>query len=304
MKRAVSISIGSSRRDKAVNLELLGEQVSLERIGTDGDMQKATRMYEEMDGKVDAFGVGGADIGLLVAGHWYPLHSAAKMVRNVRQTPVVDGNGLKATLERKAAGVVQTVLGDAREKKVLIASALDRWGLMSGFIEAGFDFVLGDFMFSLGLPVPLRSVAALKVFAALLVPVISRLPFQWVYPVGKEQEKRTPKWGNYFEWANVIAGDCHYVRRYMPERMDGKVVVTNTTTPEDQEIFRQAGVKYLITTTPVLEGRSFGTNMMEAAIIAALGRKEKVDYGHAAGYLQEMAQVVERLDMKPQLQEL
>jgi hypothetical protein len=38
MKRAVSISIGSSKRDKAVVVELLGEQVSIERIGTDGDM--------------------------------------------------------------------------------------------------------------------------------------------------------------------------------------------------------------------------------------------------------------------------
>jgi len=33
MKRAVSISIGSSKRDKAVEVELLGEKVSIERIG-------------------------------------------------------------------------------------------------------------------------------------------------------------------------------------------------------------------------------------------------------------------------------
>ncbi len=41
MKRAVSISIGSSKRDKAVEVELLGEKVLIERIGTDGDMEKA-----------------------------------------------------------------------------------------------------------------------------------------------------------------------------------------------------------------------------------------------------------------------
>jgi hypothetical protein len=38
MKRAVSVSIGSSKRDKAVEIELMGEEVSIERIGTDGDM--------------------------------------------------------------------------------------------------------------------------------------------------------------------------------------------------------------------------------------------------------------------------
>ena len=58
MKRAVSVSIGSSKRDKAVEIELLGERVRIERIGTDGDMEKAARMYQELDGKVDAFGRG------------------------------------------------------------------------------------------------------------------------------------------------------------------------------------------------------------------------------------------------------
>ena len=35
MKRAVSISLGSSKRDKSIEVELLGEQVRIERIGTD-----------------------------------------------------------------------------------------------------------------------------------------------------------------------------------------------------------------------------------------------------------------------------
>ena len=41
LKRAVSISIGSSKRDKAVVIDLLGEKVTIERIGTDGDMEKS-----------------------------------------------------------------------------------------------------------------------------------------------------------------------------------------------------------------------------------------------------------------------
>ena len=41
MKRAVSISLGSSTRNKAVEVELLGEMVSIERVGTDGDEAKA-----------------------------------------------------------------------------------------------------------------------------------------------------------------------------------------------------------------------------------------------------------------------
>lgn len=40
MEQAVSVSIGSSKRNKSVEVELLGEKVLIERIGTDGWMKK------------------------------------------------------------------------------------------------------------------------------------------------------------------------------------------------------------------------------------------------------------------------
>ena len=119
-------------------------------------------------------------------------------------------------------------------------------------------------MFGLDIPIAIHKLGSLKRLAALLMPIAGRLPFEWVYPTGEKQEKRTLKWEKYYDWATVIAGDFHYIKRFMPDSLPGKVVVTNTTTPDDVETFRKAGVKYLITTTPVLDGRSFGTNMMEA----------------------------------------
>ncbi|MDP7544731.1 MAG: hypothetical protein QGG31_03070, partial [Anaerolineales bacterium] len=107
MKRAVSVSIGSSKRDKRVEITLLGEQVTIERIGTDGDMERASDLFREMDGKVDAFGVGGADLGLQVDNKWYQLHSVKPMVRHIKKTPFVDGLGLKTTLERGAAAFIE-----------------------------------------------------------------------------------------------------------------------------------------------------------------------------------------------------
>jgi hypothetical protein len=133
---------------------------------------------------------------------------------------------------------------------------------------------------------------------------MARLPFEWLYPVGSAQEKRTPRAENYFHWASVVLGDCHYVRRYMPEHMPGKVVVTNTTTPDDTRIFGEAGVRYLVTTTPVLDGRSFGTNLMEAGLVAAAGRREPVDYTHPGGYFRWMADLVDRLELTPQVHKL
>jgi hypothetical protein len=152
-------------------------------------------------------------------------------------------------------------------------------------------------MFGLGLPIALRTVRQLKILGAIMMPFVGRLPFEWIYPTGEKQEVREPKWEKHYEWASVIAGDCHYVKRHMPERLDGKVVATNTTTEEDVELFRKAGVKYLVTSTPVLEGRSFGTNMMEAALIAVSGKGRELTRDELNAMLAE-------LKLEPQLQEL
>jgi len=301
MKRAVSISIGSSKRDKAVVVKLLGEEIRIERIGTDGDMETAALKYKELDGKVDAFGVGGADLGLMVDDKWYRLYSVEKMVRFIKETPVVDGTGLKNTLERKAAPFVEAILGDYVKKmggkKVFVMTGADRWGLAHGFVEAGYECTFGDLMFSLGIPIPLHTEKQLKSLAGILMPLAGRLPFEWVYPIGEKQEERKPKYPKWFQWGTVIAGDCHYIKRYMPDDMQGKVVVTNTTTPQDVELFRKCGVKYLVTTTPVLDGRSFGTNMMESALIALSGQKRALTR-------QEYEELLKKLGFEPSLQEL
>ncbi|HCK65803.1 MAG TPA: quinate 5-dehydrogenase, partial [Anaerolineae bacterium] len=145
---------------------------------------------------------------------------------------------------------------NSKGRKVLVTLGVDRWGLSKSFVDAGYETLFGDLMFGLDIPVAVKTLSQLKTVAALFMPIAGRLPFEWIYPTGEKQEKRTPKFGKYYAWATVIAGDCHYIKRFMPDDLNGKVIVTNTTTPEDVEQFKKAGVKYLVTTTPVLEGRS------------------------------------------------
>ncbi len=300
MKRAVSVSIGSSKRNKAVEIELLGERISIERIGTDGDMEAAAQKFKELDGKVDAFGVGGGDLGILVDGKWYELHSVKPMVRFIKKTPVVDGSGLRNTLENKAAPFIKANLTEYVNKlglKAFIMTGADRWGLTRSFLDTGFECVFGDMMFSLDIPIALHTDKQIKFMSALLMPIATRLPFEWIYPVGEKQEERKPKYPKYFNWATVVAGDCHYIKRYMPDNMEGKILVTNTTTPDDVELFRKSGAKYLVTTTPVLEGRSFGTNMMEAALVAISGKGRPLS-------LDEYSELLKELKFEPNLQEL
>jgi hypothetical protein len=272
MRRAVSVSLGSSRRDTRIELQLLGQKVQLERIGTDGDLERAARLFEELDGTVDALGLGGASLSLSVRGRSYPLRSVLPIVRHVRRTPLVDGAGLRNTLECRAARLVDEVLGvSGRPKRVLCAMVCDRWGLYTGFRDRGYECLIGDLIFGLKLPIAIHRERTLGILMTALAPVVTRLPFSMLYPFNDSPSDTSERFARYFNWATIVAGDCYYLSKYMPLDMHGTAVVTNTTTPEDVVNFRERGVRHLFTTTPVIDGRSFGTNLLEAGLVAASG---------------------------------
>lgn len=273
MKRVISISLGSSKRDHAVELEVLGEQFRIERVGTDGDMQKAVSMIRELDGKVDAFGMGGIDLYVQAGRQRYVLRSALPLARAAQKTPIVDGSGLKNTLERRVIAHLQAEAGmDFQGRKVLLVSGADRFGMAEALAAAGADLTCGDLMFTVGLPWAFRSLGALERAARVLGPIICRLPISLIYPTGDKQRENKPKFEKFFNEAEIIAGDWHFIFRSMPLRLDGKTIITNTTTPDDVTELRRRGAATLITTTPELNGRSFGTNVMEAMLVTLAGK--------------------------------
>lgn len=273
MKRVVSISLGSSKRNKKVQANFFGTEFEIERIGTDGDMEKYRQMVADLDGKVDAIGVGGTDLYIYAGNRRYVFPEIVRLMAGAKKTPYVDGSGLKNTLERETVATLQDKgLVDFTDKRVLMVCAVDRFGMAEALAQRAKSMVIGDLMFNLGIPIALHSWGTAQALARLLLPIIVRLPFKWLYPTGEKQEQNTPKFTRYFADADVIAGDFHLIRRYMPENLHGKIILTNTTTEADVAELKKRGVYQLITTTPVLDGRSFGTNVMEAALVALIGK--------------------------------
>lgn len=277
MKHVVSVSLGSTSRDTDQIVTLLGEQVHIERRGTQGDVEAAKRLIAELDGKVDAIGLGGIDLFVPVGSRRYYFRDARAMAGAARITPVVCGAGLKDSLERAMIADLDQTLG-WQGKRVLMVSAIDRFGMAEELAARGAQMTFGDLIFVLGLPLELRSVRGLHALARTLLPVIVRMPFRWIYPVGAKQELvgTTEKYARYYRAADVIAGDWHYIRRYTPADLRGKIILTNTTTPDDIAFLRAHGASTLATTTPRFAGRSLGTNLLEAAFVAIAGARSEL----------------------------
>lgn len=301
MKEIVSVSLGSSRRDHEVEVKLLGEEFKIRRIGTNGDMKRTISLLEKLDGKVDAFGLGGIDLYLYApAGKKYPIRDAMKLKRAVAKTPIVDGSGLKNTLEREVINYLQENNEvDFKGKTILMVSAVDRFGMAEALHEAGCKIIFGDLIFGLKIPLPLRSMRSFRILARLLLPIVTKMPFKMLYPTGEKQEKEPKeKYSQYYHEADIIAGDFLFIRKHMPFEMEGKIILTNTVTKEDVEDLKKRGVKLLITTTPEFEGRSFGTNVMEATLLAVM--KKPADKVTPNDYLD----MLKKLDFKPRVEKL
>ncbi|ASS76969.1 quinate 5-dehydrogenase [Tumebacillus algifaecis] len=269
MKHVVSVSLGSSSRNHKVIIRLFGQEVLIERLGTDGDRQKVIAAIQSLDGQVDAFGMGGIDRYIYVNNRRYTFREAEEIASYAKRSPIVDGSGLKNSLERHVVHLLADhPLIRLRGKKVLLVSGVDRFGMAEALVAIDCVVLFGDLMFGLGLPLSIRSLKGLDRAARMIAPLITRLPIRFLYPTGDKQQEIQEKFAKHYREADVIAGDFHFIRRHLPKRLDGKIVLTNTVTQDDVELLRARGVKHLVTTTPDLEGRSFGTNVIEALLIA------------------------------------
>ena len=269
MKHVLSVSIGSSKRNHKIEMEILGENFIIERVGTDGDIKKAIAIIEEKDGKVSAFGKGGIDLYVSIGNKRYTIKDAVPIAQAAKISPIVDGSGLKNTLERKVIDyLIKQKITDFKSKKVLLVSGMDRFGMAESLEQAECDLVLGDLIFALGLPIPLKSLKSLNIVASIIAPVVCKLPFSLLYPTGKKQEKIDLRYKKYYDEADVIAGDYLFIKRHMPPEIPGKIILTNTVTADDVAMLSERGASMLITTTPELGGRSFGTNVMEGVLVS------------------------------------
>lgn len=303
MKKVLSISVGSKSRDHTTQHEFLGEMVELSRKGTNGDLKKAVELYKEFDGKVDAFGVGGLEFYLGVGKRRFYFREVKQVRKAINISKVGDGNGVKGFLVTRALSALEIHLNlegkTLKGMKAMKTNAVDRYVMAKALVDAGCDVTFCDFMFALGMPIPIYSLKSVHLIAAILLPVITQMPFKWFYPLGSAQDKDPePKWTKYYQEADVLAGDFVSIRAHMPDDLSGKIVITNTTTAKNVQELRDRNLHILVTTTPRFEGRSFGTNVMEATLLALIDKPQSEITSD------DFLDLIERIPLEPNIEVL
>ena len=295
-KHILSISLGSTSRDHETTVTWLGQRLRLQRRAA--SFGEARRLFREMDGVVDVFGIGGTDLYLTGPSERFKLPQAWRLVDGVTKTPFVDGTGVKNILEPRVIRLLdERKIFPMAGRRVFMVCGMDRFGMAQALVEAGGKITCGDLMLTLKIDEPITDLATLEDRARTLMPEIAKMPLGTLYRIGtKQDEPPDVAYARYFDEADIIAGDFHFIKGFAPLDLAGKVIITNTVTAADVADLRRRGVSTLVTTTPECDGRSFGTNVIEAALVALLDRPfDQIVPEH------DYPPLIERLDLQPRV---
>jgi predicted amino acid dehydrogenase len=295
MKRIVSISLGSSQRDYQFTTTVLGQHIEVRRIGSNGSVPRAAELVREFDGKVDVIGLGGLTPVFRVGNARYPHHEALSVATQARRTPVVDGGVLKGTLERWAvAQASRTIEGLFRYRRILCTSGIERYQLASALSQYESELRFADPVVHFGLPwLPApRSLEQLELYAATTLPITALLPYKVLHPVALGSDQHDPRAEKLFDWADIVAGDFAYIRRFAPQHLRNKTLITDDPSPSEIDDLRARGVTNIITMSPpISDVRPFvATDVLEAIVTAIIeskaqpGEAEVLDFISTAGW--------------------
>lgn len=236
-------------------IELLGQRIEVSHQGCDAALDVMAEQIAAFDGKVDAIALEGVARFLKLGRETIEHAGGERLFGVARQTPVVDGNGVRAAMERWAVRLAdEEEPGIWSRKRVLMTPGLNHGGLAQALGQFTENLRYADPVVYFALPAPstIASAEALRTAAGITLAQLRNASFRRIFPqAGRPGQPRNPQ---PFAWADVIAGDMGAIRRYAPRDLKKKIIVTERADEEDVADLRERGASMLVTTMPALGG--------------------------------------------------
>jgi predicted amino acid dehydrogenase len=269
MKNILVIHLGLGEESGLV--EFQGQRIEVKRLGCGGDVEVARQWIAENDGKVDAIALEGLPAQLRLGDAQRQHEAGAMLAASARVTPVVDGSGVRAGLERWGVILADRLQpGIFSQKRILLVPGLNHEGLAQAFKRHSDQIRYADPVVYFALP-DFPGVGSRMTLDQMASPTLEQLknaPFRRVFP--QPGRPGSPRADKPFRWADLLAGDIGAIRRYAPARLAHKTVVVNAASEADLDDLRQRGVSIAVVMIPDLAASGHRRGWGEATIEAAL----------------------------------
>jgi predicted amino acid dehydrogenase len=269
MKRCLVVHLGGEDQDF---IAALGDRrAKVLWRGCQRDLERARALIRGHDGRVDAIGLDGIPLDLELGEAHRRYHTGRDLAATARQTPIVDGGGVRSGLERWSVVLAQRAEpGIFSQKRVLMVPGLNHAGLAHalGRLTPHVDYYDPEIFF--GLP-DVPGVGSLQTLGTADAPTLEALkdaPLDKISPAGPSHVHRAT---THFRWADVIAGDAPAIRHFAPIDLRQKTIVVPSATEDDVAEFRARKASILVTLMPSLEPGGGAARHSAAVIEAVLG---------------------------------
>lgn len=276
MRRVLVLHPGAG--ESTGTLSFLGQTVEMRRLGAGDDPERLVDIIRDNDGSVDAIGLDGLPTLLELGSSRRPHREGSRLRRAARLTPVVDGSGVRAGLERW--GVIlasRQEPGIFSRKRVLMVPGLNHTGLADGLARQGATLRYADPLLFFALP-DLPGVGQGWTLEQVAEPTLKRLVEE---PLGAVSLNGSAPVAVVspapFRWADILAGDVAAIRRFAPANLSRKTIVVERASEDDAADLAGRGAAILVTLMPGLDpgdGPAPSAATIEALLAAARPDRE------------------------------
>ncbi len=274
MKTVASISLGPGDLDSSFGTRFLGQQFKIVRIGTDNDLKAAGKLVVEWRDRVDALGLGMVPDHYWVGTNYFHQRDTEKLVKMAGDTPVTTGARLRGIVQEWSLRSAQAELGNFfNNAKVLFLSGTTNYRMASVMAEFTQNLSFADPVLQFGAPGLLHSLRALELYATGSQPVLRFSPVSGMLPsLAPARLVNQFLLNKAVRDADVIVAPWHQLERYGRAELEGKAVLTSTVSPERLADLKDRGVRLVVDCSIQLFKQTVGLNVVEAMIVAALGK--------------------------------
>ncbi len=275
MKKVVTVSLGSSKQDFKFETEFLGQRFQVKRLGADNDTTKAWELMRRHQTQADAIGLG--EIG----DHWNVGQSTVtnkvtqRLLNVVTRVPATTGARLRRLLQVRAVRHVQHALGNYFNNNIaLFFSGARNWDMAQALSDYTPNLNFADALVQTGAPKMLTSLQQLELYAKGHDIALSGKRgeiLEGLLPGFKSNRLAAA-----VAKAHLIVGTYAEIKAVgTPANLEGKTIITSAVDDDRMAFFRQCKVNLVIDVSPQLFERVVGVNVIEAMILAALGKPEE-----------------------------
>jgi predicted amino acid dehydrogenase len=275
MKKVVTVTLGSSKRDFEFKTDFLGQSFSVRRMGADQDTGKAWELMRRQQATADAIGLGEISDHYQVGLRTVVNKETQRLTNVVTRVPVTTGATLRRLLQVRAVRYVQKELGHYfNNNLVLFLSGMRNYDMAVALSDYTKNLSFADALFQTGAPTMLTSLEQLELYAKGSNFMLSGKTGQMLEASLAGVKNKLV--ADVVTKSHVIVGTFAEIKAVgNATNLDGKTIITSAVTDERMAFFTKCKVNLVIDVSPMLFPEVVGINTIEAMILAALEKPQE-----------------------------